>query len=806
MIIVTKYRDRSIQAGRSRLATAAAAALGLSPAVPLHAADHMTLEEVIVTSTRRSASVQDVPLNITAVGGSTIGEMRLDDISRLTRWVPGIVTVDQGPWNNNRVITRGLNAADTSSVYGSGDGGTVATYLGETPLFVDFKLLDIDRVEVLLGPQGTLYGAGTLGGAVRYIPNKPNLDEFAGTATVRGYSLAHSDDLGYQGNATVNLPLIDGKLALRAAAGYYRGPGFIDNTLLVRNLGVSNPQPDLNDPAAVAANLRREEDANDERTLAARVSLLYQPLDAFEVLFTHIHQDTESGGRQVTSTPLLGTGPYESAVHVRDVVDRSADLTSLEITAGLGFAELVSSSSWAETEFDFVRDQTDQLLEFRYGYENFPQFVAYAVGEAPNQAIPRQQFVQELRLVSTDGGPFNWIAGGYYSRAKNFNTYSEYTPGLPAFFGIPSPDELEYQAITRSELKEQAFFGELGYYFTDVWQVTVGGRYFSYTADQSSSTELPFFGLPPAVLPPVTVDQHGSLFKFNTSYKFTPDVMMYVTVSEGYRRGGINAPPLCNPSLPPGSVCVTAQEQTYLPDETRNHELGLRSTWFDQRLTANAALYYVKWRDVQVLTTTASGGQQITGNGAKATSQGVELQVQALLPAGFSLMASYAYNDAQLTEDVPGLVLDLTNSGRFDSFGNPIKVTRLNDAFDGDRLPGSPQHTGSLTLQYSRQLANGYGFDASYGIAANSDVITTVGKRGSGETLGGYALHSASVGIGKDRWRATLYADNLFDKYAYTSVTTDVSRVQVVNNFTVRRYEHSVLRPRQIGLELNVSF
>ncbi|MGH8241379.1 MAG: TonB-dependent receptor domain-containing protein, partial [Steroidobacteraceae bacterium] len=364
----------------------------------------------------------------------------------------------------------------------------------------------------------------------------------------------------------------------------------------------------------------------------------YQPFEKLDALLTYVHQDTRSGGRQVTSTPILGTGPYESAVHVPDRVHRSVDLTSLELTAELGFAELVSSSSWAETQFDFVRDQTDQLLEFQYGYEQFPQFVAYAVGEAPNQAIPRQQFVQELRLVSSDGGPFKWIAGGYYSRGKNFATYSEYTPGFPAFAGIPSTNELEYQAIGRSKVNEQAGFGEIGYNFTDAWQVTVGGRYFSYSADTTQSTELPFFDLL-SVLPNVSTDQNGSLFKFNTSYQFTPDLMMYATVSEGYRRGGVNGvPPCIGGVFQP--VCGNPREQIFRPDETRNHELGLRSTWLDKRLTLNAAVYYVKWRDVQVQTTTTIGGQQITGNGAKATSEGIELQIQALLPAGFSLMGS----------------------------------------------------------------------------------------------------------------------------------------------------------------------
>ncbi|MGH8236228.1 MAG: TonB-dependent receptor, partial [Steroidobacteraceae bacterium] len=343
---------------------------------------------------------------------------------------------------------------------------------------------------------------------------------------------------------------------------------------------------------------------------------------------------------------------------------------------------------------------------------------------------------------------------------------------------------------------ENALFGELGYQLTDAWQVTVGARYFNYQQDQSSRLDLPLLsGDPTGIAADVlTIDQDesGSLFKINTSYKLTPEIMLYGTVSEGYRLGGINAVPACVLPLDPSqNVCALPNELTFKPDKTRNHEIGIRSTWLERRLVINTDVFYVDWRDVQVGALTVNGNEAITVNGATAVSKGLELQFQAVLPQDLTLLGSYSYSDAQLTRDVPGLVTD--------NFGP-------HDALDGDRLPGSPQHTGSLVLQYSRPIRGDYTLRADYAVTYTGDVITKAGLRANGEKLGGYALHQASIGLGTDRWRAALYADNLFDKYAYTGTTLDPTYLKTVDEFTLRRYQHWVIRPRQVGLQLNISF
>jgi len=746
------------------------------------------LEQITVTATRRSESIQDTPLNIAAISSGTIEEMRLDKIDDLTRWVPGVSIKDQGAWGASSVVIRGLNT-DSLGLNDAGGGpdaggGTVAYYLGEVPLFFDFKLLDMDRVEVLLGPQGTLYGAGTLAGAIRYIPKKPNLNALAGSVHVRSYEVSHADNEGYVGDAALSVPLIEGKLALRGVVGYYDAPGFVDYPLLVRDPGVSNPQPDFGDPGAVAANLRRGRNANFEHTLSGRASLLYQPGDNLDAVLSYAHQRTRTDGKQVTFSPNLGTNRFESGKRFLEPSERTVDLTSLELTAHLGFADLVSSSSYGEREIHVTWDQTDLLLDLGYGYEEFPQFVGFNLEDRSTR-----QYVQELRLVSSDTGKFKWLVGGFYNHFKDSQIDREFVPHFPEFIGVDSPDALEYFLVIHQKRTEEAGFGEIGYRFTDAWQVTAGARKFKYDTDQSNFVALPLVDEDLPLPLDVSDSQSGSIFKLNTSYRFTPDLMMYATVSDGYRNGGINSVPPCILPVDPATqhVCALPNEQGFKPDRTRNHELGVHSSWFDDRMTLNGALYYIKWKDVRVSSTTQFGSENITINGSRAVSKGVELQFQGRLPHHFSLMGNYTFNDARLAELAPGVV-----NGA--------------DGLSGDRLPGSPRHMGSVRLKYVRPWAGGYLLNADYGISTISNTFSKIGLRANGEKLPGYTLHEASVGLEKDRWRASLFVENLFNKFAFTGVSRDPSDLREVNGFLLRNYTHSVLRPREIGLELGMTF
>ena len=773
-----------------RIAAAVSAALSVAaPVTVIRAQDADTaatpLEVIIVTATRREASVQDVPFNIAALGPEALERQRLTNLSEFTRVVPGLYLADQGPRGSNLMTVRGLNVSslNASEAVGNGTGGTVATYIGDIPLFVDLKMIDMERIEALLGPQGTLYGAGTLGGAIRYLPNRPDPTRTEADVGGRFYSLGHSDGLGLDAHGVLNVPLVDNRLALRAAVDYKDDPGFIDYDYLVREPGVSNPQPDFSDPADVAANLKKKNDADTEQTLSSRVALYWKIADTLDANLTYYYQNQDVGARTVNHRDAFGTGKYVSAHRFLEPNERKNQLLALELGWDLGFARLTSATGSSKYNADGQRDQTDLLLDFEYGYEDFPSFVAYTHEQAEEKT-----FNQELRLVSQGDGPWTWIAGVFYNRFTADVSSAEYVPGYPEFIGLP-PDTstLEYLQLNEVTFKEKALFGELGYQFTERWQVTVGARWFEFDDDQQTRVEAPLVEFFPPVDHNKTSDD-DVIFKFNTSYRFTDRIMSYLTVSEGYRQGGINSGPACESPLPPGqNVCLLPNEVLIKPDTTTNYELGLRSTWLDGALLVNASVYFIDWNDIQVDGATVNGGAAITVNGSSAQSKGVELTSQWQLTNTLQVSARYSYNDAKLTSFAPGLVDGV-------------------DAYDGDRLAGTPEQQGNLFVNYSRPLENGLTFEADYGITAVSDVYTKVGLRNNGEVLPGYAIHSAALGLTADRWTARLYADNLFDKYAVTSVRQDPSYIRQIGQFDLRRYFQGMLRPRQVGLEFNYRF
>src|SRR5690606_33085040 len=299
-------------------------------------------EEVIVTASRRETPLQDLPFNLTALSGETLERRRINDLAELGRWVPGLTVVDQGGRASNLMVVRGLNvmSLNASEFLENSSGDSVQTYVGEIPLYLDLKLHDIERVEVLIGPQGSLYGAGTLGGAVRYIPRAPDLDHFSLDLHGDVFGIAHGEDTGFEGDFTLNVPLVDDKVALRTSVAWLDQPGFIDYGYVVREPGVSNPQPDFNNPADVAANLRRVEDANWEETVTGRVALLLSPSDRVQATLNYYFQDQDAGGRTVNHRHSFGTGLYESAQRFLEPNDQENRLFSVEVVADLGIAEL----------------------------------------------------------------------------------------------------------------------------------------------------------------------------------------------------------------------------------------------------------------------------------------------------------------------------------------------------------------------------------------------------------------------------------------------------------------------------------
>lgn len=788
--------------------------------------DEKQIETVEVTATRRSGSLQEVPINISALTSDVLDQQNIEDLDGVARWVPGLTVTDQGGREDSPIIVRGLN---TNSSGPSSDGGTVATYFGDIPLFLNMRLVDVDRVEVLIGPQGTLYGAGTLGGAIRYIPKQVDLDFMSGEVSGDLFSVSESDSLGGEASFVFNAPIIEGELGVRASLNYFNNPGFLDYNYVVREGGVSLPDPDWTDADAIEDNLKSVADANGEDTITGRVALRWAPTDEFESTLTYFYQKQDVEGRSISHYNALSSdnglsdliGKYESAYRYEEPREKEDELLSLEMKADLGFAELVAATGLSKFDANGQRDQTDLLIRLDYSYEEFPAFSSYT-----EEVESRDIFTQELRLVSQDSGPLSWIVGGFYYDVITDGTSKEFTPNFDEYAidvweeeGNYRPDDLEYYSVDETQTTEKALFGELSYEITDDWDVTVGLRAYQYDVFSRSAVDLPLYysvykGRASDSIEldygETSADDSGTLLKFNTSYQFTNRTMGYFTLSEGFRIGGANSVVACPDNIDELNnqiVCAIEEEQLYEADTTQNYEIGVKTSFFKNKLQLNTALFYVDWQDPQVSGATVNGQQPIVVNAEGAESKGAEFSMRAIIGDSITTYATYAFTQAELTADAPYLFGVIAEQGS--------ELQDYYDGKDGDRLPGTAEHQFSFGVTYSQEVFGDKMLNVNYGITAQSDIYTTVGLRQDGEALPGYAVSNLNASISDEQWSVTLYIDNLFDKYAFTSTRRNVgdiglgefnTELQPNGTELQRNYGHYVLTPRTVGLMFNYQF
>ncbi len=788
-------------------------------------------EAVVVTATRFEEPLQQVPMSVSAVTGDDLERRAIGNLTELARWTPGLTVVDQGARGSNVIIARGLNtdSLNGSEFTGNNYNNGVATYLGDIPLAVDLRLSDIERVEVLLGPQGTLYGAGTLAGAVRYLPRRPDTERR--TFEVRGdlFALAHGGAPGTDAGLTFNLPLISRKLAFRGSIDRYADPGFIDYDYLLRTPGVSEPEPDLNDPEAVGENLRREADANTEETVSARLSLLWEATPNLSALMAYHLQDQQVGGRQINHARSFDTGRYVSAHRFLEPNDRKNQLWSLELTWAPGGVELTTAVGYSLYGEQGQRDQTDLLIQAFSIAGLLPgEFPALTQARAVDPGISvtdltsqfrsfaaytrederEERFNWETRLVSTGEGPWGWVGGVFFNNFDSSGTSFEFTPGLTEFSGVtpildgkPVSEPVEYYALGNETVGERALFGEISRDLGKRWRVTAGGRWFGYRIETGSLTEFPYTPIYNSPFTDYESNDRGMLFKASLSYRFDEQSNAYFTRSEGYRIGGGNNFRVCTDEEialltdadpgndPPQSGCIYEDQALIRPDTTTNYEVGMRRSWQDGRFNAGGTLFQVDWKDIQVAGLTPFSSQPITLNGAGAVSRGIEFNGAAGVTNGLRLRGSWSYTHAELSQDSPGLL----DGGA--------------DAFKGDRLSGAPRHQGSLLASHSMLLGDRTLLQLLYGYTYVGEVLTRIGLRAGGERLPAYDLHNLSASLSRNDWTLTFYADNLLDEYAVTSVRQTpglIGRTQ--DGFRSRRYFANVLTPRRVGVRIRYAF
>jgi iron complex outermembrane receptor protein len=745
------------------------------------------LSEIVVTAEKYNSTIQNTPISISALTGEQLAAAGISSMADVVRDVPGLSMRSAGP-ALNEFEARGLAS-------NGGAAPTVGFYLDEVPLsppalaqvgkvVIDPDLYDLNRIEVLRGPQGTLYGSGSMGGTVKLVTNQPKLDTFEGS--VQG---TLSDTQGGSGNGggsfMLNFPIGD-TLALRVVATDTYRSGWLDRVVV-------SPFPaDLPPVGAVPVTRGNvlagpitsvTTNVNTEDLYGARASLLFQPNTDFSVTATAFFQRISMGGYDdFDSPPGAAYLAHYEAFNIPEPIGDTVHIYSLTAVANLGFADLTSASAYWERNEHQTQDASESA-----SYEN---------GVYPYVAIPysevdeSQQFSQEIRLTSRGDDRLHWTAGGFYSDLHSL--WQEY--GANQFFAAPgNPTGILYTSNNPYRIVQYALFADGSYKITDTLKFSTGVRWYSY---QSSQLEQEW-GFDTSTPVPVTptrtaASDHGFNPRFNLSYSPTADLTTYIQAAKGFRPGGANqiVPP---PNVPPH--CAPGAETSFGPDSVWNYEAGEKAKFFDNWLSVNSDFYYIKWTGIQ-LTVLQLCGYEYESNAGNGRSFGPELEINAKLAEEWHVSGSYTYTDARLTQPNATYLSTFLLTSALNPDGTHYCVTA-----SGCTAPimNVPKDTATLALSYTTKVLTGYELTArvadSY-VGPAFDEAYYFGFR-----LPSYSIANARVGVSTDRWSANLFVDNLTNKVAETTANNTSFQFNIP---ALVRYTTN--QPRTFGTQINYKF
>lgn len=573
-------------------------------------------DEIIVTAQKREQALLDVPQSISVVTAETLENLHATRFSDYLTRLPSanIVETQAG---NSRIVLRGVNTG--------GVGATVATYVDETPfgsatalangaiLTPDIDPFDLARVEVLRGPQGTLYGANSLGGLVKFVTVEPGTGGFGGAAELGVEGVSHGDS-AWWGRAAVNVPLSD-NAAFRVSGFYRKDPGYIDDPTL-------------------------GSDVNDGKTYGGRASFLVRPTDKLTVRASvHLENIRSNGTNEVDLDPVTFKPAYGRLTQSR-VLQQPNNIDyriyNGTIDYDFGSVGLVSSTSYGTLDQTAVVDASSVYGPLLSGFFGVP------LGAAVDQGMTQRRFTQEVRLASTGKRTIEWVVGGFYTREKNELTQNLY--GVDALTGdlFPGLDGLVLVALP-SRYKEWAGFANATWHLAPKFDLTAGGRYSHNKQSVVQNTD----GLLAGGASSFDGSSSDNVFTYSVAPTFKPNAntRIYARVAKGYRPGGPNA---VSPLAPEG---VPRQ---FGPDTTTNYELGLKTETNDRLLTFEASAFLIDWKDIQLLAQVEGFG--VNTNGGSARSKGVEVTLGVNPNRNLSLFANGSYVDAYLTKDAPAIV------------------------------------------------------------------------------------------------------------------------------------------------------
>ncbi len=758
---------------------------------PATAQDGPVIEEILVTATRRSASVLDIPYNISAVSGAEIEASNVLDSGELLRSIPGIAVSDRGPRNGgavNGISIRGLKV-DGSALgdYALTAVPTVSTYINDTPIFANLALKDLSRVEVLRGPQGTLYGSGSLGGTLRYIMNKPELETFGGSFGAQVSQTDGSAGYNQTSDVVLNVPL-GSKAALRLVGSRLDNDGFVDYT----NVYILDSDGDPVAPSGYLsddADYRSVEDANTYESTYFRASLLWEPSERTSFTLSYTEQSDNTGGRRGVTRGLNGWGEkygeYENGSIQLEPSEADISATSLEATFDLGFATLTSSTSTYNHEGNSQSENTGYYAQLDWlstWYYTYPRPMASAYRGYEDKA-----FVQEIRLVSnaTDAD-LDYVFGVYYMDQDTLATQESYLEGFYKYNqAVPRPWILHDQDWDYSRdvnFKEMAVYGEVTANVNDDVRLTGGLRYFKHETSSDLFMNLSLWDI---ISEGHNEDDASKIIgKINASWDYNDNTMFYATFSQGYRRGGANASPIAGPF---------AEDPAWLffdADTVNNYEAGVKGTYGNgQRYVFS--IFKEQWDDPQVNTTTPNGGFFAVLNGDKAETYGFEIELNGNLSDSLHYDLGYAFVKSELTADL------VSHSGSV-------------LAESGRVLPGTPENMFNIGLDYRHGVSDRVEFVGRLNGYYQSSTENEINPNSLyAASMPSFSIWNVSgTFIVDETTEISLFAKNLTNEEGVTGVFPEAAMGTdpIDNKYFGNGSKEQISLPRTIGLSVKHRF
>ena len=775
-----------------------ATALGASVA---HAAQ---LEEVVVTATKRSESAQDIPMTIQTLGEETLDNLGIGNFKDYIRYLAGVTSGGRGP-GRNEVFIRGVSAGKGGLKIAGAVGlePNVAMYLDEAPISmggrnIDPYMTDMNRVEVLPGPQGTLYGASSQAGTVRLITNKPEFNEFSA-----GFDVSVSETSDADGSNAVeayaNIPIIDDTLAARIAVYNVKEGGYINNIRATKQIGLQNPGFGgvVPETRAVARNDQLAEDNfNDATYEGFRVGVRWAPNDDWDLQLQHTSQTIETDGVWDFDPTL---GDLNSVSFQPDTAEDEFDLTTWTVAGRLASLDIIYTGSYLDRLVEGISDYS--------GYADVGPYIPYYICEYPgyascgepafylDQYYNTERTTHEFRLNTDMDRRLRLLVGVFYDDTENIErgdwTYPAtieqgFAPNAPipgATSSNPNariPGVAFFNDFTRTK-EELSFFGELYFDITDSLTATVGARrydieiglkgssnfanrdYGSGDANWGRNVDEVLEGSSPA-------DLSDTILKFNLQWDINDDIMVYGTWSEGYRPGGFNRNggsskvPGVGPFVP----------DFYQSDEVTNMEFGWKMSLLNQALRFNGSIYRVEWEAMQIgVLDFDISNLTFIDNVSDAEINGVEIDAAWLPTDSLSLFANLSFNDTELT-DVPANIVGL------ESEGSPLAL--------------APELQYVLRGRYDWALSENSGAFAQLVYQYTDDQISSI-VSGASFNMDSYSTWDATLGYSRDNWTITLFGENLSDERATLFISNEDDIVKTTPN-----------RPRTYGLRLSYRY